>query len=53
MGRKLPKVLDEEEQAALLDQFNTRYWSPHRNRTLVLFALATGLRDGVRPIRTS
>lgn len=46
MSRTLPKVLDDDEQAALLEQFNARYWSPHRNRTLVLFALATGLRAG-------
>lgn len=46
MTDKLPKVLTPEEQQDLLDQFNPRYWSPHRNRTLIAFALATGLRAG-------
>lgn len=45
-NRTLPKVLTESEQTAHLDQFNTRYWSPARNRTLIEFALATGLRAG-------
>lgn len=44
MGRKLPRVLDEEEQEALLDQFNTRYYAPHRNRVMFLLMLDTGLR---------
>lgn len=46
VGRNLPKVLTPNEQAALLQQFNTRYWSPHRNLVLIRFALATGLRAG-------
>lgn len=46
MSRKLPKVLDTDEQEALLDQFNTRFWSPRRNRTLVLTGLDAGLRVG-------
>lgn len=43
---RLPKVLTEEEQAALLDRFNTRYWTPHRNRTMCLAMLDAGLRVG-------
>lgn len=46
MSDRLPKVLTETEQQKLLDQFNDRYWSPHRNRTLIEFALAIGLRAG-------
>lgn len=45
-GRRLPKVLSAEEQAALLDQFNVRYPTPHRNRTMVLTMLDAGLRVG-------
>lgn len=39
-------MLDTDEQEALLHQFNCRYWSPHRNRTLVLTGLDAGLRVG-------
>lgn len=48
MGRpkKLPKVLTEAEQEALLDQLNPRYQSPHRNLTMLRLMLATGLRAG-------
>lgn len=40
----LPRVLDADEQDALLAQFNDRYWSPHRDRTAVLVMLDAGLR---------
>lgn len=43
---RLPKVLTEDEQQALLDQFNDRYWTPHRNRTMCLAMLDAGLRVG-------
>jgi integrase/recombinase XerD len=42
--KKLPKVLTQEEQTALLAQFNTRYNSPLRNKAMVALMLATGLR---------
>lgn len=41
---KLPRVLEPEEQEALLDQLNRRYWTPHRDRTAVLTMLDAGLR---------
>lgn len=44
--RRLPKVLSDEEKQALLDQFNTRYDSPLRNKALVKTLLDTGLRAG-------
>lgn len=43
---RLPKVLTEAEQEALLDQLNPRYLSPQRNLTLLRLMLATGLRVG-------
>lgn len=46
MSRKLPKVLTEDEQQAMLDTFNYRYRTPHRDRTMIQLALATGLRAG-------
>lgn len=45
-GRRLPKVLTEDEQRAMLDTFNARYRTPHRDRTMIETALATGLRAG-------
>lgn len=45
-GRRLPKVLTEDEQERICDQFNTRYRTPHRDRTMIQLALATGLRAG-------
>lgn len=45
-GRKLPKVLSEHEQERLLEQFNTRYPSTHRNLCLIRMMLDTGLRAG-------
>lgn len=44
MSRKLPEVLTEEEQKKFLDQFNTRYPSPHRNKVMFQLMLNTGLR---------
>ncbi|MFW5987936.1 MAG: tyrosine-type recombinase/integrase [bacterium] len=42
--RKIPEILTEEEQKKMLDVFNTRYLSPHRNRTMIKLMLRTGLR---------
>ncbi len=44
MSRKIPDILTLEEQQLLLDQFNLRYITPHRNKTIIKFLLATGLR---------
>lgn len=44
--RRLPRVLTEAEQEELLDQFNTRYWTPHRDWAATLLMLDTGLRVG-------
>ena len=44
--KRLPKVLTAEEQSRLVAQFNTRYPTPHRNRTMVLTMLDAGLRVG-------
>lgn len=44
MARKIPDVLDPEEQEDLLNQFNLRYITPHRNRTMIKLILNTGLR---------
>lgn len=44
--KKLPKVLTQAEQDALLAQLNPRYQSPHRNRVMLRLMLATGLRAG-------
>lgn len=44
--RKLPKVLTTGEQERLLNRFNIRYPTPHRNRTMVLTMLDAGLRCG-------
>jgi len=43
-GRKIPKVLTEEEQNKLIDQFNDRYPSSHRNKMMIRLMLNTGLR---------
>jgi len=42
--RKIPEVLTEEEQAKLVDQFNERYPSSHRNKVMIQLILDTGLR---------
>lgn len=46
MGRKLPKVLSDDEQERFKDQFNTRYVSPHRNLMMSRLMLECGLRVG-------
>ena len=42
--RKIPVVLNEHEQKKLLDVFNERYLSPHRNKTMIKLFLDSGLR---------
>lgn len=44
MARKIPDILTEQEQENLLNQFNLRYITPHRNKTMVRLLLDTGLR---------
>lgn len=44
--KKLPKVLTKEEQEHFLEQFNTRYPTPHRNLCMVRLMLEAGLRVG-------
>ena len=44
--RKLPDILTEEEEKALLSVFNPRYPSSARNRTMIALALNTGMRIG-------
>ncbi len=43
--RKIPNVLDKEEQERLLAQFNLRYVTSHRNKTMIMILLNTGLRS--------
>lgn len=43
---RLPRVLSPPEQDDLLSTFNTRYWTPCRDRTAILLMLDTGLRVG-------
>ncbi|MFW6016862.1 MAG: tyrosine-type recombinase/integrase [bacterium] len=43
-GRKLPVILEKEEQKALLDIFNCRYPTAERNKTMIMLMLDTGLR---------
>ena len=45
MARKIPEVLTAEEQERLLGVFNLRYPTPHRNRTMILLLLNSGLRS--------
>lgn len=56
MGKRgIPVILTEEEQNRLLDQFNTRYVTSHRNRVMVQLMLNTGLRvspDFIKARRT-
>lgn len=42
--KKLPVVIDEQEQESLLSVFNTRYPTGERNRVMVNLMLDTGLR---------
>ena len=44
MGRKIPEVLTETEQEALLAQPNPRYLTGQRNRTMLRLMLDIGLR---------
>jgi len=42
--RKIPEVLSEREQKKLLEVFNTRYLTPHRNKVMIKLILNSGLR---------
>ena len=42
--RKIPKVLTEDQQQALLQSFNERYVTPKRNKLMVRLMLNAGLR---------
>lgn len=44
MSRKIPDILTQYEQQLLLDQFNIRYITSQRNKTIIKFLLNTGLR---------
>ena len=44
MGRSLPDILTPQEQDQLLNVFNLRYITPHRNKTMVRVLLDAGLR---------
>ena len=44
MAKKIPDVLTLDEQERLLNQFNLRYITPQRNKTMIQFLLNTGLR---------
>ncbi|PKF32500.1 tyrosine-type recombinase/integrase [Macrococcoides caseolyticum] len=44
MAKKIPDVLTLEEQEKLLEQFNLRYITPQRNKTMIHLLLNTGLR---------
>lgn len=44
MAKKIPDVLTLDEQEKLLDQFNLRYITPQRNKTMIQLLLNTGLR---------
>jgi len=43
-GQKIPEVLTESEEAALLAQPNPRYATGQRNKTMIQLMLDTGLR---------
>ncbi len=45
-GRALPKVLTEDESRALLEQFDTRWKTPHRDLCMTRLMLEAGLRAG-------
>lgn len=52
MSRKLPKVLNKEEQERLLKVFNTRYITQERNKVMIKLLLRTGMRlSEVRNLR--
>lgn len=41
---KLPRVLTEDEQRRFLEAFDTRFWTPYRDRVACLAMLDAGLR---------
>lgn len=43
-SRKIPEVLTDYEQKQLINIFNTRYFYPLRNKTMIELFLCTGLR---------
>lgn len=44
MVKKISDILTTNEQEKLLDQFNLRYITPQRNKTMIQLLLNTGLR---------
>lgn len=44
MSRKIPDILTVQEQEELLEEFNLRYITPHRNKTMIQLFLNSGLR---------
>lgn len=44
MARKIPEVLTIDEQERLINVFNTRYVTSHRNKVMIELLLNTGLR---------
>lgn len=42
--RILPEVLTSAEEAAVMKQFNLRYFTSHRNQVMIMLALQTGMR---------
>lgn len=45
MARKIPEILTIEEQERLIGVFNLPYPTPHRNKTMILLLLNSGLRS--------
>ncbi len=43
---KIPEILTSQEQVSMLAVFNARYLAPHRNKTMIMLMLASGLRLG-------
>lgn len=43
-SKKIPEFLTKEEQNTLINVFNIRYFSSHRNKMMIQLFLATGLR---------
>ncbi|HAT4321882.1 TPA: tyrosine-type recombinase/integrase [Clostridium perfringens] len=44
MGRKIPEILDMQEQKQLLNIFNMRYFNSRRNKVMIELFLCSGLR---------
>ncbi|ELC8344104.1 tyrosine-type recombinase/integrase [Clostridium perfringens] len=44
MGRKIPEILDMQEQKQLLNIFNMRYFNSRRNKIMIELFLCSGLR---------